>query len=54
MRARIPVFVAEQASGNKPTGVVPKRTAASVDREQHMLRHCLRIVKGINLIYSHN
>lgn len=42
MRARIPVFVDEHASGNKPTGVVPSRAAASVDREQHMLKHCLQ------------
>lgn len=60
MRARIPVLVAEQASGSKPTGVVPKRTAASVEREQHMLRHCLRIaerklthiIKSFTLHYS--
>lgn len=42
MRARIPVFVDEHARGNKPTGVVPSRNAASVEREQQMLKHCLQ------------
>ena len=50
MRARIPVLVAEHESANKPTGVVPKRAAASVSREQHMLRHCLRKEKLIFIL----
>lgn len=43
MRARMPVPVAEHESGRRPTGVVPKRDAASVEREQQMLRHCLKL-----------
>lgn len=39
--ARMPVPVEEHAKGNNPTGVVPKRDAASLDREQQMLKHCL-------------
>lgn len=39
----MPVPVAEQESGRRPTGVVPKRDAASVEREQQMLRHCLKL-----------
>lgn len=39
----MPVFVAEHASGNKPTGVVPKRAEASELREQQMLKHCLEM-----------
>lgn len=42
IRARMPWPVAEEAKGIRPTEVVPRRTAASMDREQQMLKHCLR------------
>lgn len=41
MRPRIPCPVADEASGMRPTGVLPRRAMASRDREQQMLRHCL-------------
>lgn len=41
----MPVPVDEHARGKSPTGDVPKREAASCEREQQMLKHCLHAEK---------
>lgn len=53
MRPRIPCPVADEASGMRPTGVLPRRAMASRDREQQMLRHCLGRIHVIYMILKY-
>jgi hypothetical protein len=51
IRDLIPVPIAEHAKGSKPTGVEPKRDAASGLREQQTLKHCLKFMGTLHFYY---